>query len=128
MTDGLMLPPGGGTRIPSAGMTLKIGAERSATWSMFEAEVAPGFDVGAHRHAAAEEVFYVLDGELDLLAFEPETMTAGDWRAWTSGDRGHGAARRSRQRDVGAARVSARVRQPARHARAAVVPGRAVGA
>jgi oxalate decarboxylase/phosphoglucose isomerase-like protein (cupin superfamily) len=86
MTDGLMLPPGAGTRVPSAGMTLKIGAERSATWSMFEAEVAPGFDVGAHRHAAAEEVFYVLDGELDLLAFEPEAMTAGDWRAWTSGD------------------------------------------
>jgi oxalate decarboxylase/phosphoglucose isomerase-like protein (cupin superfamily) len=84
MTDGLMLPPGAGTTIPSAGMTLKVGAAQSPRWSMFEAEVAPGFDVGAHRHAAAEEVFYVLDGELDLLAFEPETLTAGDWQAWTS--------------------------------------------
>jgi uncharacterized cupin superfamily protein len=30
--------------------------------SAFEAEVAPGFDVWAHRHAEAEEIFYILDG------------------------------------------------------------------
>jgi oxalate decarboxylase/phosphoglucose isomerase-like protein (cupin superfamily) len=84
MTDGLMLPPGAGTRIPTAGMTLKVGAEVSKTWSMFEADVPPGFDVGAHRHAAAEEVFYVLEGELDLLAFEPQKLTSGDWQQWTS--------------------------------------------
>ena len=28
--------------------------------------MAPGFDVGAHRHAEAEEIFYILEGELDL--------------------------------------------------------------
>jgi quercetin dioxygenase-like cupin family protein len=84
MTDGLMLAPGAGTRLANAGMTLKVGAERSKAWSMFEADVAPGFDVGAHRHAEAEEVFYVLDGELDLLAFEPRALTAGDWQRWTS--------------------------------------------
>jgi quercetin dioxygenase-like cupin family protein len=84
MTNGLMLPPGAGTRLPAAGMTLKVGADRSQTWSMFEADIAPGFDVGAHRHREAEEVFYVLEGELDLLAFEPERMTAGDWQRWTS--------------------------------------------
>jgi oxalate decarboxylase/phosphoglucose isomerase-like protein (cupin superfamily) len=84
MTDGLMLPPDAGARIQTAGMTLKVGADRSKTWSMFEADIAPGFDVGAHRHTEAEEVFYVLDGELDLLAFEPRTMTAGNWQQWTS--------------------------------------------
>ena len=73
MADGFVLPPGAGHRIRGAGMTLKVGAEQSGRWSAFEAEVAPGFDVGAHRHAEAEEIFYILEGELDLLAFEPRT-------------------------------------------------------
>jgi mannose-6-phosphate isomerase-like protein (cupin superfamily) len=82
MTDGLLLPPGGGRKIQ--GMTLKAGAEQSTTWSTFEAVVAPGFDVGAHQHEQAEEVFYVLEGELDLLAFQPAVKTNGDWRSWES--------------------------------------------
>jgi oxalate decarboxylase/phosphoglucose isomerase-like protein (cupin superfamily) len=82
MTDGLLLPPGGGRRIQ--GMTLKAGAEQSTIWSTFEAEIAPGFDVGAHLHQQAEEVFYVLDGELDLLAFHPGAKANGDWRTWKS--------------------------------------------
>ncbi|RSM54640.1 cupin [Actinoplanes sp. ATCC 53533] len=82
MTDGLLVPPGGGRRLQT--MTLKAGAEQSKIFSAFEAEVAPGFDVGAHRHQQAEEVFYVLDGELDLLAFEPTTQANGDWRSWES--------------------------------------------
>lgn len=82
MTDGLLLPPGGGRRIQA--MTLKAGAEESTIWSTFEAEVAPGFDVGAHLHQEAEEVFYVLEGELDLLAFHPTAKTNGDWRTWES--------------------------------------------
>ena len=82
MTDGLLLPPGGGRRIQT--MTLKAGAEQSKTWLAFEADVAPGFDVGAHLHHQAEEVFYVLEGELDLLAFQPAVMAIGDWRTWES--------------------------------------------
>jgi len=82
MTDGLLLPPGAGRRI--GGMTLKAGAGQSETFSAFEAEVAPGFDVGAHLHEQAEEVFYVLEGELDLLAFQPIAGTNGDWRSWQS--------------------------------------------
>lgn len=82
MTDGLLLGPGAGQ--PIGGLTLKVGAERSTTWSGFEAEVGPGFDVGAHLHEEAEELFYVLDGELDLLAFQPHTEAVGDWRAWQS--------------------------------------------
>src|SRR5215472_1731479 len=85
MADGIVLPPGAGHRIRRAGMTLKVGAGQSGTWSAFEAEVAPGFDVGAHRHAETEEIFYILEGELDLLAFEPSAMTAGDWTTWESG-------------------------------------------
>jgi len=67
-------------------MTLKAGADQSTIWSAFEAEVAPGFDVGAHLHQQAEEVFYVLDGELDLLAFHPAAGAgaSGDWRTWES--------------------------------------------
>lgn len=84
MADGIVLPPGAGRQISGAGMTLKVGSDQSARWSAFEAEVAPGFDVGAHRHADAEEIFYILEGELDLLAFEPRIRTSGDWTAWES--------------------------------------------
>jgi len=51
---------------------------------VFEAEVTPGFDVGAHLHQSAEELFYLLDGELDPLAFAPVARTAGDWQSWQS--------------------------------------------
>ena len=68
-------------------MTLKVGDEHSQAWSAFETVVSPGFDVGAHLHTKAEEFFYILDGELDLLAFTPRTETTGatgDWRDWES--------------------------------------------
>jgi mannose-6-phosphate isomerase-like protein (cupin superfamily) len=84
MTDGLVLPPGAGQAIEGAGMILKVGAERSERWSFFEADVSPGFDVGAHTHTGVEELFYVLEGELDLLAFEPRPEATGNWRTWES--------------------------------------------
>ncbi len=84
MTDGLVLSPGTGQLIRSAGVTLKVGAEQSRIWSVLEANVAPGFDVGAHVHREAEELFYILEGELDLLAFEPRIRTAGGWSSWES--------------------------------------------
>jgi oxalate decarboxylase/phosphoglucose isomerase-like protein (cupin superfamily) len=65
-------------------MILKVGDDQSGAWSAFEAEVTPGFDVGAHLHHSAEEFFYILDGELDLLAFQPQGTAAGDWRSWES--------------------------------------------
>ncbi|MER7172921.1 cupin domain-containing protein [Streptomyces mesophilus] len=86
MTDGLVLEPGTGQLIGNSGMKLKIGAEQSPRWSVFEAVIPPGFDVGAHLHYAAEELFYILDGELDLLAFEPRLRTEGDWQLWESAD------------------------------------------
>lgn len=84
MSEGMIMPAGTGRAIGRSGMTLKVGAEQSTRWSMFEAEVQPGFDVGAHRHGEAEELFYILSGELDLLAFEPVARTGGTWRGWTS--------------------------------------------
>ena len=90
MTDGLLLGPGAGLGISGAGMTLKVGDEHSQAWSVFETVVSAGFDVGAHVHTKAEEFFYILDGELDLLAFTPRTNlaeatgTTGDWRDWES--------------------------------------------
>jgi mannose-6-phosphate isomerase-like protein (cupin superfamily) len=96
MTDGLLLGPGAGLGIAGAGMTLKVGDEHSRAWSAFETVVSPGFDVGAHLHTAAEEFFYILDGELDMLAFHPRTevteatetagaaQPAGAWREWES--------------------------------------------
>ncbi len=84
MTDGLVLSAGEGRKIRGSGVTLMLGADRSKKWSVFEVEVSPGFDVGAHLHREAEELFYILDGDLDLLAFEPRIRTKGDWRTWES--------------------------------------------
>jgi oxalate decarboxylase/phosphoglucose isomerase-like protein (cupin superfamily) len=84
MTDGFVRGPGDGDRVSPA-MTLKVGDSESEVWSMFEVvEIAPGFDVGAHLHRNAEELFYVLDGQLDLLAFEPRVRTRSNWQAWES--------------------------------------------
>lgn len=84
MTAGLVLPPGAGRPIGLSGMTLKVGEEQTSRFSAFEATVQPGFDVGAHVHGDAEELFYILDGELDLLAFEPAERTDHDWQNWES--------------------------------------------
>jgi uncharacterized RmlC-like cupin family protein len=66
-------------------MTLKLGDAQSKVWSMFEVvDIGPGFDVGAHLHRNAEELFYLLEGQLDLLAFEPGIRTPGNWQDWES--------------------------------------------
>ncbi|MFE3225056.1 cupin domain-containing protein [Nocardia sp. NPDC059228] len=49
-------------------------------------EFLGGFDVGAHWHGHAEEIFYIVDGELDLLAFHPEAEAVGDWLTWQAAD------------------------------------------
>jgi len=41
-------------------------AEQSKGNSVFEIHTAPGFDTGAHVHSAIEEIFYVIQGELEL--------------------------------------------------------------
>ena len=66
-------------------MTLKVGDKNSRAWSMFEVvDIGPGFDVGVDLHRNAEELFYVLEGQLDLLAFEPRVRTPGHWQGWES--------------------------------------------
>ena len=86
MGDGLMLPPGAGRVIAGGGLhaTLKVHGGDPAVASTFEVVVPAGFDVGAHVHRAGQELFYVLEGELDLLAFEPQTTSEPDWHEWVS--------------------------------------------
>jgi quercetin dioxygenase-like cupin family protein len=64
---------------------VKVGRTTSSALSMLEINVPPGFDVGAHRHDEGEEVFYVLEGELEAFAFHP-VVAAGPWPTWESGD------------------------------------------
>ncbi|MFJ6695377.1 cupin domain-containing protein [Streptomyces sp. NPDC091272] len=84
--QGLFVPNGHGRtlRTPAQQVTFKVTGEHSRAASSFEVVVPPGFDVGAHVHARSEELFYVLEGELDVLAFEPRVRTADDWRHWES--------------------------------------------
>lgn len=83
-----MLPPGGGRLIQGGGLhaTLKVAGGEDALTSTFEIRVPPGYDVGAHVHSHGEEIFYVVEGTLDMLAFEPTERTTGDWHDWQSAD------------------------------------------
>lgn len=87
LAEGVMLEPGAGERIAGKGLdvTVKATGERdAATTSSFEVVIPPGYDVGAHVHAHGEEVFYVVEGEMDILAFEPLDREEPDWRRWES--------------------------------------------
>lgn len=84
----VMLPPGGGREITGVGGRLLVAHGHPAFASAFEMRIPPGFDVGAHVHNDAEEVFFVLEGELDVLCFEPVDRSVADWHDWRteSGD------------------------------------------
>ena len=82
----LMLGPGDGERIQGGGLDaiLKVAGGPTAFASTFIVTVQPGYDVGAHVHTKAQELFFVIEGELDILAFEPVDRAVPDWHAWTS--------------------------------------------
>lgn len=84
--SGLILPPGEGRKLITKAqeVTFKATQADGSSVSVFEVVVPPGFDVGAHVHNDSQEFFYVLQGELQLLAFEPQTRTAHDWHQWRS--------------------------------------------
>ncbi|MFJ2607192.1 cupin domain-containing protein [Streptomyces sp. NPDC091279] len=84
--EGLLVPPGHGRIVetPAQRVTFKVTGADSRMASTFEVEVPPGFDVGAHVHTRSEELFYVLEGELDVLAFEPRVRTPDNWQRWQS--------------------------------------------
>jgi uncharacterized RmlC-like cupin family protein len=82
--DGIVLPPGGGEPIRGMSATLKAAMGDHVSMSSFELVIPPGADVGAHVHARGEEVFFVLEGRLDVLAFEPVDRTVRDWHSWVS--------------------------------------------
>ncbi|MGH4028089.1 cupin domain-containing protein [Actinomycetota bacterium Odt1-20B] len=84
--EGLLLPPGHGRTVRTAAqeVTFKVTGAHSRMASSFEVTVPPGFDVGAHVHTRSEELFYVLEGELDILAFEPRVRTPDRWQRWES--------------------------------------------
>ncbi|MFF8870228.1 cupin domain-containing protein [Streptomyces massasporeus] len=85
-TEGLLVPPGQGRimQTPAQHVTFKVTGTHSRVASTFEVVVPPGFDVGAHVHTRSEELFYVLEGELDVLAFEPRIRTPDHWQRWES--------------------------------------------
>lgn len=83
---GLIVPPGDGRKLITKAqeVTFKVTGAHGSSVSTFEVVVPPGFDVGAHTHTRSQEFFYVLEGELDLLAFEPTHRAGDDWQSWQS--------------------------------------------
>src|SRR5262249_19485454 len=86
--NGLIVPPGQGRKLITKAqeVTFKVTGAHGASASCFEVLVPPGFDVGAHFHQHSEEFFYILAGELDVLAFEPVERTEERWQDWKSSD------------------------------------------
>jgi quercetin dioxygenase-like cupin family protein len=86
MSEGVMLRPGEGRRIAGGALdaTVKVTMSEPALMSTFEMVIPPGYDVGAHVHARGEEIFYVIEGELDVLAFDPIDRSNEDWHQWES--------------------------------------------
>lgn len=63
---------------------LKVSGGSEALTSTFEVVIPAGYDVGAHVHTRGEELFYIVEGELDLLAMEPVERSGDDWHDWVS--------------------------------------------
>ncbi|WP_327309913.1 cupin domain-containing protein (plasmid) [Streptomyces sp. NBC_01298] len=84
--SGLILPPGQGRKLITKAqeVTFKATKADGSDVSIFEVIVPPGFDVGAHVHADSQEFFYVLEGELEVMAFEPALRTEDSWHDWES--------------------------------------------
>jgi oxalate decarboxylase/phosphoglucose isomerase-like protein (cupin superfamily) len=84
--SGLIVPSGQGRRLTTKAqdVTFKVTGADGSYVSTFEVVVPPGFDVGAHTHDRSGEFFYVLEGELDLLAFEPADRSQEQWWDWES--------------------------------------------
>jgi quercetin dioxygenase-like cupin family protein len=76
--EGIILNHGeaGGVTLHKTRIDYLLTAEHSKQCSLFEFSIAPGFNTGAHYHTKIEELFYVLEGELDLRCGD-KTVRAG---------------------------------------------------
>ena len=76
--EGLILHHGeaDGVTLHNTRVDYLLTAEHSKHCSLFEFSIAPGFNTGAHYHTKIEELFYVLEGELDLRCGE-QTVRGG---------------------------------------------------
>jgi quercetin dioxygenase-like cupin family protein len=65
---GVVLERGRAKRVDLRGSRLDylLTEKDSKGCSLFEFDVAPGFDTGRHYHTAMEEFFFVLEGKVDL--------------------------------------------------------------
>jgi quercetin dioxygenase-like cupin family protein len=76
--EGIVLHQGeaGGVTLHNTRIDYLLTAQDSKHCSLFEFTIAPGFNTGAHYHTKIEELFYVLDGELDLRCGD-QTLKGG---------------------------------------------------
>jgi oxalate decarboxylase/phosphoglucose isomerase-like protein (cupin superfamily) len=83
--EGVMLGAGEGERIVGKGLDITVKATMDpAMTTSFEVVIPPGYDVGAHVHGGGEEIFFIVEGELEFLVFEPVDRTEPDWHRWES--------------------------------------------
>lgn len=68
--EGIIIRPGSAQVISLRGTEIRVlsTAADCTGASSFEFRALPGFDTGSHIHSRIEELFYVLDGQMELRA------------------------------------------------------------
>jgi mannose-6-phosphate isomerase-like protein (cupin superfamily) len=68
--EAVIIGPGSGRVISLRGTEIRVLSTTAdcAGASSFEFRALPGFDTGSHIHSRIEELFYVLDGQMELRA------------------------------------------------------------
>jgi hypothetical protein len=118
MADGFVLGGGEGEKI-SPVMSLKVGAKQSGCFSVFEVvDIGPGFDVGAHLHHQAEEMFtsWRVNSTFWPLSRGPERLLIGSTGSPTAAPKWPGVARGALCSSLGAAPTASPTLAPAQPA------------
>ena len=70
--QGIILEPGGGKMLAvgDSRIAFKLTGEHARGLAVFEHTIAPGSDTRLHIHRKMEELFYVLEGELEFRVDE----------------------------------------------------------
>ena len=79
-TEPFVTPATGGQTLRSTGALLIVKADAESTGGAFalvDLRAAPGYETPFHVHRREDEHFYVLDGEMECVHGDGETLTAG---------------------------------------------------
>ena len=99
MGDHVKLDAGQGRSVSLRGtrVDFKVESDRAAGASVTEWDAVPGFDTGLHVHERLEEIWYVLEGELEFRVGDDTFVAAAGATVFVPPHVPHAFANRSNQ-------------------------------